>query len=230
MDSKLPGSVDVGSFFDSLTDDYTKTIERCFPRYREMLWALLDYLPCESPTNVLELGCGTGNLSVLLKERFPNAKLRMVDISSESIESCRGRFKAGGASFQQDDFRDLDFEPESFDLVVSSISVHHLVAPEKQNLFGKVHRWLTPDGVFAMADQCAGATDGIYRRHIDHWKALSAAAGSTPEEWDMWVGHQKEHDHHDTLFDQISWLRNAGFDMVDCTWRYLLWAVVVCQK
>ena len=54
----------VGQFFDALSDDYTRTIERCFPRYREMLWALLDYLPRKPQVaSVLELGCGTGNLS-----------------------------------------------------------------------------------------------------------------------------------------------------------------------
>jgi hypothetical protein len=36
---------DVGQFFDALTGEYTTVIERCFPRYQEMLWALLDYLP-----------------------------------------------------------------------------------------------------------------------------------------------------------------------------------------
>ena len=55
---------DVGTFFDTLTDGYTATIERCFPRYREMLWALLNYLPQgRSFESILELGCGTGNLS-----------------------------------------------------------------------------------------------------------------------------------------------------------------------
>jgi len=77
----------VEQFFDALTDDYTATIERCFPRYREMLWALLDYLPRKrSPSAILELGCGTGNLSELRANRFPTASLRLVDLSGESIE------------------------------------------------------------------------------------------------------------------------------------------------
>lgn len=67
-------SEDVGQFFDSLTDGYTETIERCFPRYREMLWTLMDYLPTgRSFGSVLELGCGTGNLSVAIHDAFPQA-------------------------------------------------------------------------------------------------------------------------------------------------------------
>ncbi len=72
-------SCGVGEFFDSLAADYEQAITRCFPRYGEMLWALMDYLPdlkTEEP-KILELGCGTGNLSMRIAERFP----RQTDIS-----------------------------------------------------------------------------------------------------------------------------------------------------
>lgn len=221
----------VGYFFDALTDDYTRTIERCFPRYREMLWALLDYLPRDRPiASVLELGCGTGNLSVLLREAFPTARLRLVDVSGDSLDVCRGRLGAAeGLSLEQEDFRNLAYDG-SFDLVISSIAIHHLDTAEKQTLFRQVYRWLTADGVFSFADQCAGATEDLYTRHIQNWKALSFEAGSTDAEWDMWMQHQAEHDHHDTLLDQLDWLRTAGFAIVDCPWRYLLWAVVQARK
>jgi hypothetical protein len=56
------------------------------------------------------------------------------------------------------------------------------------------------------------------------------AAGSTDEEWQMWMKHQFEHDHHDTMVEQIDWLRQAGFQKVDCPWRYLLWTVLQAEK
>ncbi len=237
------GTLHVGTFFDRLTDDYTNTIERCFPRYREMLWALLDYLPADrsnerarpsedrSVQQVLELGCGTGNLSVLLRDQFDGATIRLVDVSEGSLSACQSRFQTtSDLIFQQADFRDLDYDPQSLDLVISSISVHHLTAEEKQVLFGKIYRWLRPGGIFAYADQHAGAAEDLYQRHIDNWKTLSHRAGSTSEQWQMWMQHQADHDHHDTLCDQIDWLRQAGFSVVDCPWRYLLWAVVQARK
>jgi tRNA (cmo5U34)-methyltransferase len=226
------GQVAVGRFFDLLTDDYTAVIERCFPRYREMLWALLEYLPSEArPHNILELGCGTGNLSVLLASRYEDATLRMTDISSDSLQTCEQRFSpTPQLIFQQSDFRELDFADAQFDLIVSSIAIHHLTSEEKRVMFGKISRWLTADGVFAYADQHAGATDDLNGKHIENWKTLSHSAGSTPQEWEMWMQHQQQHDHHDSLFDQIDWLRGAGFAMIDCPWRYLLWAVLICQK
>lgn len=222
----------VDHFFDLLTDEYTAVIERCFPRYREMLWALLEYLP-EMPANasILELGCGTGNFSVLLREKFPQAPIRVVDVSSESLEACRKRFAGDERiQFDQCDFRDLAFSTEQFDLVVSSIAVHHLVASEKQSLFAKTLQWLSPGGVFSFADQFAGETESIRSKHLACWKNVSLAAGSTEQEWQMWMQHQAEHDHHDTLSDQMNWLAAAGFEQVDCTWRYLLWSVVQSTK
>jgi len=222
---------DVGRFFDTLTSDYTETIERCFPRYREMLWALLNYLPQgRSFGSILELGCGTGNLSVLLHEAFPKARLRLIDVSGESLDVGRTRLKAGEIEFEQQDFRKLTYSIGTFDLIVSSIAIHHLVSSEKQNLFRQCHGWLTSDGIFCFADQCAGATVDLYDRHIHNWKEASFNAGSSHDEWNMWMRHQAEHDHHDTLGDQMEWLRQAGFAVVDCPWRYLLWSVIQARK
>ncbi len=222
----------VGRFFDSLTDDYAGAIERCFPRYQEMLWALLSYLPRDRKfTSILELGCGTGNLSVLLQEAYPDAKLTLVDVSSESLDVCRSRLDADDrCSFEQKDFRELTYDNGSFDLVISSIAIHHLDSAGKQDLFGNCFNWLHDGGLMSFGDQCAGVTTEVNKLHISNWKDLAFGAGSSVEEWDMWMQHQREDDHHDPLPDQLNWLRQAGFHSVDCTWRYLLWSVVQAWK
>jgi tRNA (cmo5U34)-methyltransferase len=238
----------VDQFFDSLTDQYTGVIERCFPRYREMLWALLDYLPddCAGPSRasppvlssaegrgqrILELGSGTGNLTVLLAEKYPAATIQMIDISADSLAVCRSRLGDHDRfEYRTEDFRRLQRDDGPFDLVVSSIAVHHLISSEKQKLFREIHALLAPQGIFAYADQFAGATEGLYRRHIENWKAAAMGAGSSPQEWQMWMQHQADHDHHDNLTDQIDWLRAAGFDVIDSPWRYLLWTVIQARK
>lgn len=219
---------DVGSFFDSLSDDYTATIERCFPRYREMLWALLNYLPPGNPApSILELGSGTGNLTVLLAERFPHSTIDIVDLSAESLSVCKSRLPAVERfRFHCADMRSLPADGHQYDLVISSIAIHHLNSLEKQTLFHNLRKILKPDGRLVYADQFRGATPDLYRQHIDEWHALSTAAGSNEAEWAMWMEHQRDHDFHDSLLDQIDWLRAAGFKDIDCVWRFLLWCVV----
>lgn len=220
---------DVGKFFDVLSGDYTATIERCFPRYREMLWALLSYLP-ESfqPETIVELGAGTGNLTVLLREQFPEATIHAVDLSGDSLTVCRQRTSGAEVllTTHTADMANIEFPARSIDLVASSIAIHHLPSEAKQQLFARVHRWLRPGGVLTFADQFRGLADDVYAAHIENWRRLSASAGSDEQEWHMWMEHQREHDHHDPLGSHFAWLNEAGFHAVDCVWRYLLWAVV----
>lgn len=222
----------VNQFFDALTEDYAGAIERCFPRYREMLWALLDYLPDKLRVErILELGSGTGNLSVLLHQRFPGATLDLVDVAAESLQHCRDRLGDDErCRFHAIDFRSMEFPENEFDLVISSIAIHHLTSPEKQALFRQLFSRLRPGGVLAYADQHAGATEAINARHQQHWYQASTHAGASEQEWQMWMRHQADHDHHDTLVEQIDWLREAGFQSVDCPWRYLLWTVLQAEK
>jgi tRNA (cmo5U34)-methyltransferase len=219
-------------FFEQISDRYTAAIDRCVPRYREMLWAILHYLPTGwTPTRILELGCGSGNLSEVVCRRFPNASLQLVDFSGKLLDQCKKRLQGfGKIVYREEDFRSLEFDPGSFDLVVSSISLHHLTHEEKARLFAHVYGWLDHTGVFSYSDQFRGATEDLYTKQMDDWRRHSEDLGATAEEWDAWMAHQEAHDYHATLVDQIRWLRRAGFRTIDCTWRYILWTVVQAGK
>lgn len=77
-------------FFEEISDEYASAIDRCVPRYQEMLWAVLHYLPAGwTPTRILELGCGSGNLSDRVCRKFPQASVRLVDFSGKLLEQCK---------------------------------------------------------------------------------------------------------------------------------------------
>ena len=65
-------------FFAARVSEYDSLISRGAPRYHEMLNELCSVLPAQA-TDILELGCGTGTLTLLLAERFPNGRLTVVD-------------------------------------------------------------------------------------------------------------------------------------------------------
>jgi len=218
-------------FYDALAGDYDDAILRCVPRYHEMLGAILRYVPQElEPRRILELGSGSGHLTRRVMAAYPKARLCAVDVSREMLEQCRKTTDPARLDLIRMDFHDLCFREASFDLVVSSISIHHIDDPAKRTLFRQIHQCLRPGGVLCYSDQFAGDSAEIYAKHIEAWQEAAGALGASAEEWDTWMRHQDEHDHHAPLRDQLEWLRYAGFTTIDCVWRYLLWTVILAER
>jgi tRNA (cmo5U34)-methyltransferase len=230
MEKELFSSVE--QFYNAVSKDYNKFINHAVPRYPEMLWAIFQYIPKDlKPERVLELGCGTGNLSELIVKTYPKSEKVLVDISEEVLSRCKNRLEDNDRiEYCRADINELDFPPDSFDLIISSITIHHLKHHQKELLFKKVFSWLTNEGVFTYSDQFAGVTKEIYDNHMKLWHRFAVNSGCPEDEWDLWMKHQDEHDYHATAVDQILWLKKANFSSIDITWRYLLWTVITARK
>lgn len=127
--------IDIAQFYNDIKDEYTESIRRCNPCYDEMIASMMSYFHPWTPPNILELGCGTGNLTLLLCERFPEASITGVDIAQGTLDICRQRLKDRQVELIQDDLRQLEYKPESYDLVISSLALHHLEDEERANLY-----------------------------------------------------------------------------------------------
>jgi tRNA (cmo5U34)-methyltransferase len=222
----------VEDFYDQLSSRYTDLISRCVPRYDELFFNLFYYLPNNlQPKQVLDLGCGTGNLTAAALQHFPTADIHALDISADILNECRTRFAANSnIHYHQQDFSQLDFPDASFDLIISSIAIHHIVDDEKAKLYSKLHRLLKPGGVFVFADQTRGITEEIYQKHITRWKEEALKLGSSEADWQLWMAHQDAHDYHTPVGWHLKQLEAAGFTDVDVIWKNMMWAVVWSRK
>lgn len=221
----------IEEFYDEISKEYTDSVERCVPMYREMLSMLFAFLPeGYAPKTILELGCGAGNLTTLIGKRFPQAKIHAVDISEECIKECRQRLPEADIEYIKADFSNLDFPENTFDLIISSISIHHLNDSEKEIFFKRLFLWQTTNGILSFCDQFRGESERLYALHMEMWKTFAREQGASAKEWDLWMEHQTQHDCHAPLFRHVTWLKDAGYGMVDCVWRYLLWAVIYSRK
>jgi len=219
-------------FYDDLSRKYTELIRKCVPRYSEMLFNLFLYLP-ESfkPKRILDLGCGTGNLTQEILNHFPNAEIHVLDLSEDILNECKKRFeKAGNIHYIKADFKQMDLDSSSFDLVMSSIAIHHLTDPDKIRLYRDVFQALRPHGIFIFADQTRGISDDIYKKNISCWKEEAFKLGSTVENWTMWMEHQDAHDYHSPVSWHLRQLENAGFQEVDLLSKYLMWGVFWAKR
>jgi len=80
---------------------------------------LLTFLPNSDCKNILDIGCGTGNYTKLLNEKFPNANITAVDISEKMIKIARQKLNSNKIVFITADAESITFN-EKFDLVTSN--------------------------------------------------------------------------------------------------------------
>jgi tRNA (cmo5U34)-methyltransferase len=218
-------------YFGAMVTEYDSLIRRAVPRYDEMLARAVEYMPARA-TRVLELGCGTGNLSLAVAARFPDAELVLVDGSAEMLALTRHRLEAQhpgrDVACVESRFEDLELAPAAFDLVTSSISLHHVV--DKAAFLRGVRAWLAPGGSLVYTDQMRGRTDAHHalnmERMHDFWRLPEHL---TPDEHAHLDAHADAHDHYASVPDQLAWLAAAGFRDVDCVWRNWMWGILTAR-
>ena len=97
---------------------------------------------------VLELACGTGILTRILRDRLPAAtRLVATDLNQPMIETAAQKFRKDEAvEWRQADAASLPFDNESFDAVVCQFGM--MFVPDKAMAAREAHRVLKPGGVF----------------------------------------------------------------------------------
>lgn len=103
---------------------------------------------------LLDIGCGTGGITLYLLERHGLARVTGFDVEGPVIEAARQRAAARGlsqkAGFIQAPPGPLPFPDASFDIVFSKDALLHV--PDKDALFAEIFRVLKPGGVFAASN------------------------------------------------------------------------------
>ena len=113
--------------------------------------AITEMLP-DGVEKVLDLGAGTGLELIPLFERFPNARVTVVDISSEMLSALKKRPFADRLDIIQADFFSADFGG-GYDAVISSAALHHFTGDEKLGLYRRIYDALNPGGIFVNSDR-----------------------------------------------------------------------------
>jgi ubiquinone/menaquinone biosynthesis C-methylase UbiE len=116
--------------------------------------ALAEQAATQPGDRILEIGCGTGTLTLLLKRLSPEAEVIGLDPDAKALARARRKAERAGVSIQFDQgFSDrLPYPDASFDQVFSSLMFHHLPAEEKEKTVREVRRVLRPGGRFHMLD------------------------------------------------------------------------------
>jgi tRNA (cmo5U34)-methyltransferase len=198
---------------EAKVEEYVERVGRLSAR-RAGEAELVEALPT-TVRRMLDLGCGDGRLAALVLEARPEAEAAVgLDSSPPMLDLARSRFHDDArVEVRAHDLEEALPPLGPFDVVVSGFAIHHLAHERKRSLFAEIVATLRPGGVFANLEVVQCATPELheeFNRRIDR-------PGGDPQ---------------DVLAEvepQLTWMREAGFVQVDCSWRWRGFALLVGQ-
>jgi tRNA (cmo5U34)-methyltransferase len=177
---------------------------------------------------ILDLGAGTGLLSEFIMQKFNDASLHLLDESPEMLAKAQQRLSQYNPKIFIQQMTD-PLPSGKFHAVISSLAIHHLTDENKRDLFRRIHQSLAPGGVFINAEQILGVTEWQEKLYDDMHLNGARALGSDEAEIQAAVVRMT-FDKCATLTDQISWLKETGFQNADSFFQHFRFAVYAGWK
>lgn len=218
--------------FSEGSSEYDGRIRQLIPRYDEMLDALISSVrPRKGQLRAIDVGCGTGAVSELLLQAYPDLQLTCLDMTESMLGLARERLNGhDNVSFVLADIYDFGFEGP-YDIVVSSLALHHLITDhDKKEAYRKIFEALGPEGSFFNADIVLGSDDAVQELYLMKWKEFMYRSYSKEEVDRVRIPRYRKEDSPARLIDHLRWLDEVGFRMVDVTWKYYNFAVYGGRK
>jgi tRNA (cmo5U34)-methyltransferase len=221
---------DVRLYFDRMAADYENIINRLVPYYQRQNSLLMDLVPFQRRDNftALDLGAGTGILSRLLLDTFPNAQVTAFDLSPVMLETCKKKLWAypNRAKLVQGDFTTDDFGT-GYDVVFAGLVLQHTDDAGRRAFLKKALTRMNPKGILLSRDVVRGPTQRLTDEYERLWQLYMRAQG---EDGAFWYSKFQAKDQPSTVSDQMKWMTDAGFIDVDCYWRHLNFAITGGRK
>lgn len=169
-------------FIPALGRDWLTPLYDVFARLigeRRMKRHLVELARIAPGHDVLDLGCGTGTLALIIREMQPGARVSGVDIDPRILAIARRKIERAGATIalHEGSATDPPLPAASFDRILSSLMLHHLTTPQKREALAAAHRLLRPGGELHVAD--FGKPHNPLMRAVSHTFRLADGGEST---------------------------------------------------
>jgi len=223
-------------------ENYLAHARRAIPLAAEQLRLAVGMAEAMAPKveKILDLGCGDGVMGMAMMERWPGASLTLADFSDTMLVAAKERATAAEVDAE---LIKLDYSDPSwpglvagrgpFHLVVSGFSIHHQTGGRKREVYREVFDMLTAGGVFLNLDNVSSPTEKLAlffeQDFVDALVSDRVRRGLAPDreaiykEW--WTRRKEDLVCCSPLEEQLGWLRDIGYENVDCFFKYLEFAL-----
>lgn len=179
-----------------------------------------------------DLGCGSGVLTQAVLKEFPNARGTLIDFSTPMLDAARKQLSAFAAQLQfvQTDLASSDWmntSNETYDAIVSGFAIHHLSNERKRALYTEIFSRLNYGGIFINIEHVASPTkwvealsdelliDSLYTFHQKNNSDKTRAQVAN----EFVYRPDKVANILAPVEMQCAWLREIGFQDVDCYFK-----------
>lgn len=157
---------------------------------------------------VLDLGCGTGTLTIMLKQAHPNADITGLDGDPQVLDMARAKSRGVDIHWDKGFASLLPYPDSVFDRVVTSLVIHHLTTDDKRRAFKEIYRVLKPQGELHVLDFGAPHSS-LTRFMVTYMRRLEEAAGNFDGLIPLFITEAgftrvKEAEHFVTIFGPLS--------------------------
>jgi ubiquinone/menaquinone biosynthesis C-methylase UbiE len=139
-------------WFKDWSNEYDSTLGKV-KRHHKLLDLVVDSSGVKDGNMVLDIGCGTGFLSLKFLQKA-DCLIYGIDNSSEMLEIFKSKIEkfdlSEKISLELGDAENLDFGNKKFDIIASTVTLHHV--ENKYPIIKKIYELLKPDGKFVLGD------------------------------------------------------------------------------
>jgi len=220
----------MSSLYDKNASGYDAQRRKVLPCFDEF-YHILEHsmLVSQDTPQILELGCGTGILTERIVKKFPNAVIHVIDQSQKMLEIAREKLRDNRRIiFQQSDFMSCIFET-NYDLIVSSLAIHHLSHYDKVRVYQKCFNHLNHGGSFINGDKFRSSNIHSENHIQALWTAEIVQNELKHKELEE-LNERKKNDKPATVLQNLRWLKRAGFAHADLIYKYLYLGIVYAVK
>ena len=225
--------------WDKMQDRYVLCRKERF----ELMVRLIAYTR-HTISGILDIGCGTGSLMLLILERFPDTEVYGIDFDPTLLALAEKRLTRFGerAHLIQTDLREqpwLKLVPAPIDAAISATALHWLNPEQLGRFYRQLARILRPGGIFLNADHVRSSQADIQKKWEQNREQMHRQkADPEADDWDgFWNEYGKvlkmDIEQFRSAFTgpwegseqgmPLEWhfekLKASGFEALDCFWR-----------